>query len=184
MNLYSKLRFSSISKENNVDARSHDSNRNMAWKYHRRGTRRKPISWERPMGEETGPAFLHSRDLFYLVRAIHTCKIKLRYSRKWRTLDKSLTNVLDLRIDDLLFSDIIVKIVDTWRISCNRNEAFASYACEMFSNKRAEITRGTKDEKWSTKDKLNQYRGILKLHGWRIYFQLSWNDSINERLTP
>ncbi|XP_076170847.1 uncharacterized protein LOC143148426 [Ptiloglossa arizonensis] len=34
----------------------------------------------------------------------------------------------------------------------------------MFSNKRAEITRGTKDEKWSTKDKLNQYRGILKLH--------------------
>ncbi|XP_054012938.1 uncharacterized protein LOC128894899 [Hylaeus anthracinus] len=35
----------------------------------------------------------------------------------------------------------------------------------MFASKRAEISRGIKDERWSTKDKLEQYRGILKLHG-------------------
>ncbi|XP_076623261.1 uncharacterized protein LOC143342861 [Colletes latitarsis] len=35
----------------------------------------------------------------------------------------------------------------------------------MFSSKRAETYRGIKDGRWTTKDKLDQYRGILKLYG-------------------
>ncbi|XP_029055566.1 coiled-coil domain-containing protein 183 [Osmia bicornis bicornis] len=34
----------------------------------------------------------------------------------------------------------------------------------MFTVKQTQIFRGFKDERWSTKDKLEQYRGILKLH--------------------
>ncbi|XP_043248376.1 uncharacterized protein LOC122395110 [Colletes gigas] len=34
----------------------------------------------------------------------------------------------------------------------------------MFSSKRAEMYRGIKDGRWTTKDKLDQYRGILKLY--------------------
>ena len=46
-----------------------------------------------------------------------------------------------------------------------------------------------KDESWTIKDKLNQYRGILKLHGWFFiyrkpffrFYANDWNFTVRER---